>query len=162
MSSRRNLIILAEDNANQRESFIKAFQSMGYEVRAYDDGKPALEALSNLAPEDKARAILVTDWIMMGMDGPDLAENVRKTLPDIPIMMWTSGFTEDDKDTMIGSYLPRAHYARGKTIDTEAIAAAINATLEAFIQQQAVSTGGGKSPLDHIKDRTEPKESIHR
>jgi DNA-binding response OmpR family regulator len=46
----------------------------GCEVRPFRDPKAALEAMTRSPPD-----VLVSDWLMQGMDGPDLLKAVRAT-----------------------------------------------------------------------------------
>lgn len=154
--SERNLIILAEDTDSQRAHFVQAFQAMGLEVRAFDDGAPAMKAIEKLTPEERQRAIVVSDFVML-TNGATLANFIRTEYPDLPLLVWTIGGTKD----YVVRTLKRAgaHHVLNKTTDTAAIRAALDTTLQNFTAaQQAVPPTGGKGPLDHA--RKEPGQGL--
>jgi two-component system cell cycle response regulator len=67
-------ILIAEDDAISRRILEATLKRSGYEVVAACDGQAAWDALQ--APEAPRLAIL--DWMMPGMDGPEVCRAVRK------------------------------------------------------------------------------------
>ena len=83
-------ILLVEDNAQVRESTFGLLESVGYAVTAAADGGEALAAVERAAaPFD----LLITDVVMPGLSGPEVAERVRERQGAIPVI-FVSGYSE--------------------------------------------------------------------
>ncbi len=67
-------ILIAEDDAVTRRMLQKTLESWGHRVTAARDGKEALEAYTRGGIH-----LVLTDWMMPGMDGPELVRHIRKT-----------------------------------------------------------------------------------
>jgi diguanylate cyclase (GGDEF)-like protein len=67
-------VLVAEDNPVSRKLLEKALQKAGYEVVAVEDGRAALDYLKK-----RFCPIVLTDWMMPEMDGPDLCRAIRKS-----------------------------------------------------------------------------------
>lgn len=65
-------ILIAEDDAVTRERLKFTLARLGHETEAYTNGEEAWEALAT----SKAR-VIISDWMMPGMDGIDLCRAVR-------------------------------------------------------------------------------------
>src|SRR5215212_8122825 len=66
-------ILIAEDNLFYRRALEATLQEWGYEVVSVADGTAAFNALQ--APDAPRLAVL--DWMMPGMDGPEVCRRVR-------------------------------------------------------------------------------------
>ena len=77
-------ILLAEDDESLRGFLKRALERAGYEVRACADGEEALEAL----PEAEWD-LLLTDIVMPGADGIEVARQASAVQPDLRIMFIT-------------------------------------------------------------------------
>jgi PAS domain S-box-containing protein len=85
----RGLALLVDDEEVVRESTADMLEEFGYQVRQADSGEGALALVARgLAPD-----LLVTDHLMPGMTGVDLARTLRETLPDLPVLI-VSGYAE--------------------------------------------------------------------
>ena len=84
-------ILLVDDDDFVRVSAARALRSKGYAVLEAEDGS---EALAVFAQHEASVALLVTDVVMPGMDGRQLAEAVRARQPALPVL-FTSGYTDD-------------------------------------------------------------------
>lgn len=84
-------ILLVEDNDDLRESTQQILESMGYSVTAAMNGEIALEI-----HREKPRGfdVLLTDVIMPGMDGKQLADELRTRDPSLHVI-FVSGYTDD-------------------------------------------------------------------
>ena len=83
-------VLLAEDEAQVRGLIEAILGTAGYETVSAESGENALEVLASLAgPVD----ILLTDVVMGGMGGVELAKRVREQHPDLPVL-FMSGYTE--------------------------------------------------------------------
>jgi PAS domain S-box-containing protein len=84
-------ILLAEDDAAVRRLARDVLRSGGYTVLDADNGDAAL-ALARKYPE--AIHALVTDVVMPGLNGRDLARQLTADRPDVRVI-YTSGYTEN-------------------------------------------------------------------
>ncbi len=84
-------ILLVEDEAGVRGLALRVLQRRGYTVLAASDGNDAMRVL------DRHRGhvdLLLTDVVMPGMDGRDLAEALRPRFPRMKVL-YSSGYTDD-------------------------------------------------------------------
>lgn len=83
-------ILLVEDNDAVREVVATVLQEHGYHVLQAADGIQALAIAENL---QGPLHLLLTDVVMPGMNGVELAQQVRQRLPEVKVL-YTSGYTE--------------------------------------------------------------------
>ena len=76
-------ILLAEDDDSLRGFLSRALERAGYVVRACPDGETAVEAL------DEAFDVLLTDIVMPGIDGIEVARVAAARQPGLRIMFIT-------------------------------------------------------------------------
>ncbi len=67
-------ILIAEDDRVFRRILESWLQKFGYRIVAAEDGAKAWEILQ----QDHAPALLILDWMMPGIDGPELCLRIRK------------------------------------------------------------------------------------
>ena len=94
-------ILVVDDMALTRRVLVTMLKSFGYDtIFESENGENALQLLFN--PESKID-LLITDWIMPGIDGLTLAKLVRanKQTQDLPIIMLT---IVDDKNKIVEAY----------------------------------------------------------
>jgi CheY-like chemotaxis protein len=84
-------ILLAEDDADVAALASRVLQEAGYQLLLAMDGKNALELV---VENDFQADLLVTDLIMPGMNGKELAEKIKEKLPGIRIL-FSSGYTDN-------------------------------------------------------------------
>ena len=77
-------ILLAEDDDSLRAFLARALERAGYEVRSCADGDEAIEALGD-GPYD----LLLTDIVMPGVDGIEVAREAAARMPALRIMFIT-------------------------------------------------------------------------
>ena len=80
-------ILLVDDDAGTRLNLAAVLRTDGYTVLEAPDG-PAAEAL--LAKLGAAPALLLTDFVMPGMDGHQLAERIRAKVPGIKVLIMSA------------------------------------------------------------------------
>ncbi|HVS08310.1 MAG TPA: MASE1 domain-containing protein [Planctomycetota bacterium] len=85
-------VLLVEDDALVREVAVLALRSRGYTVLEAANGLEALERSREHAGEI---ALLVSDMLMPGMGGRELAERLERERPEVRVLFVT-GFTEDE------------------------------------------------------------------
>jgi PAS domain S-box-containing protein len=76
--------LLVDDNRDVLEVSALYLRELGYEVDTLDSAAPALKAI-----ERESYSLVVTDVVMAGMDGIDLAQAIRKKQPSMPIVLVT-------------------------------------------------------------------------
>lgn len=76
-------ILLAEDDDSLRGFLTRALERAGYEVHACSDGDEAVEVL------DQPWDLLLTDIVMPGVDGIELARLAAARQPQLRIMFIT-------------------------------------------------------------------------
>lgn len=81
-------ILLVEDNAQVQAFGAELLQDLGCEVRCASSGEEALNMLDDFNPE-----AVVTDIIMPGMSGIDLARRISEQKPSTPVILVT-GYSE--------------------------------------------------------------------
>lgn len=83
-------ILVADDEPALRQAIVEILRGSGYKVLEADSSMQALEiARQHLAHLD----ILLTDIVMPGLRGPELAHRVAKIHPEVQIV-YMSGYAE--------------------------------------------------------------------
>ncbi len=83
-------ILLVEDEDMVRAVAERALTRQGYQVTTASDGEEGLERIGEGTQFD----LVVSDVVMPGMDGPAMAREIRKLLPDMPVL-FMSGYAEE-------------------------------------------------------------------
>jgi PAS domain S-box-containing protein len=83
-------ILLVEDDRNVRELVSRLLSGLGYHVIAAANGQ---EALAPLGASEKKVHLLLTDVVMPGMSGPELAAYARAIRPGLPVL-FVSGYPD--------------------------------------------------------------------
>jgi CheY-like chemotaxis protein len=84
-------ILLAEDSDPLRAMAREYLEGVGYKVLEAGSGKDALQRAKDF---DGTIHLLLTDVVMPGMSGPELAEQLALRRPGIKVL-FTSGYTDD-------------------------------------------------------------------
>jgi len=85
-------VLLVEDEPAVRIMTSRALQEFGYGVVEASGGHQALGVLER---KDARIDLLITDVILAGMDGPELARRAVELTPDLPVL-FISGYTDDE------------------------------------------------------------------
>src|SRR5262245_12237856 len=80
-------ILLAEDDDSMRSFLAKALERAGHEVTACQDGEEGLESLETAGGD--VFDLLLTDIVMPGLDGIELARRAAEIDPALKIMFIT-------------------------------------------------------------------------
>jgi two-component system, cell cycle sensor histidine kinase and response regulator CckA len=87
----KEMILVVEDQENVRGLALETLTSYGYSVLAAANGQEALE----VSKKHKGRIdLLLTDVVMPGMDGKELAGKLRALRPEIKVV-YASGYGEE-------------------------------------------------------------------
>lgn len=85
-------VLLAEDDRTVRTLAVRILRQSGYRVMEASSGEEALRLMEEATtPID----LLVTDVVMNGISGPELAKRVNQRLPGVKIL-YLSGYMESD------------------------------------------------------------------
>jgi PAS domain S-box-containing protein len=85
LASRRARVLLVDDEEQVRFTTSESLTELGYDVVPAGSAQEALDAVAGgLAPD-----LLVTDHLMPGMTGAQLAIELRARLPGLPVLMIT-------------------------------------------------------------------------
>ncbi len=90
LPGRGEKVLLVEDEAEVRESLREALGGLGFAVTAVADGESALAAA-----QGEEFALLLTDLVLPGMHGGELARVLAQRCPRLGVVLM-SGFTEDE------------------------------------------------------------------
>ena len=90
MAPEHSTILLAEDEQQIRDLLKMTFEEAGYPLLIATDGAEALEIARNHAGKID---LLVANVQMPGMTGPDLAKELRRSRPDLRILL-ISGYSQ--------------------------------------------------------------------
>ncbi|MCK6548405.1 response regulator [Myxococcota bacterium] len=106
----RETVLLVEDEEQLRRTTTKMLANAGYEVVPATSAEEAI-ALLRLTPNV---ALVISDVVMPGMSGAELAEHLAQTHPKLPVLL-ISGYT-DDKLTKLDAYDPAFFLAKPYTL----------------------------------------------
>ncbi|HTQ96389.1 MAG TPA: response regulator [Candidatus Acidoferrum sp.] len=84
-------ILLVEDTHSLREVTKEFLELAGYTVLEASNGPDALALVQNTS---QTIQLLLTDVIMPGMSGPDLAKNLQALYPNLHVL-YMSGYTDN-------------------------------------------------------------------
>jgi PAS domain S-box-containing protein len=83
-------ILIAEDNPDVRESLKAMLETMGYTVTAAANGEEAIALFDEMGGNID---LLVTDVVMPGMSGKDVAERIKKIKENVKVL-FISGYDD--------------------------------------------------------------------
>lgn len=118
MTGKKIKVLVVDDESAIREMIRFALGKSDMKVTCAASGKEALEKINERPPD-----IILLDWMMPNMSGPELTRRLRKNpvMETIPIIMLTARVSEDDKvtglnagadDYIIKPFSPRELIAR--------------------------------------------------
>ncbi len=91
---RGGTVLIAEDDENIASLIQTYMEQAGFATIVAHDGREALEAARAGAP-----ALIILDWMLPSLDGPEFCREIRKT-SDVPILMLTA--RQDEIDRIVG------------------------------------------------------------
>jgi CheY-like chemotaxis protein len=89
LSTGNETILMVEDDSVVRELICTALDRLGYQVIEANDSDDALRLMASQGPEVD---LLITDVIMPGMSGRELAERILAQRPELKVL-YISGYT---------------------------------------------------------------------
>jgi CheY-like chemotaxis protein len=99
------VLLIVEDEHDVRELLREYLVDLGYEVLTAASGDEAVELCR---VRGTTPAVLVSDIVMPGMNGPELGELLRSAYPDLKVL-FVSGYTDN---ALVGQarLAPRTHF----------------------------------------------------
>jgi signal transduction histidine kinase/ActR/RegA family two-component response regulator len=89
-TAQHEMVLLVEDEPAVRRAVQRTLERLGYRVLPATDGEDALKIAESLRGID----LLVSDVVMPGIDGPELASRLRTRWPDLRVLFLT-GYSSD-------------------------------------------------------------------
>ncbi|MCH5161258.1 MAG: response regulator [Clostridiales bacterium] len=110
-----NKMLVVDDEADVGIEVKELMRDTGVAVDCTTSGKEALERINAMKNGETKYDIVLLDWKMPGMDGLEVAKQIRHLVsPDLPIMFLTSyNFEEiedEAKETGIQAFLPKPFF----------------------------------------------------
>ena len=84
-------VLVVDDEPGVRELLAMIVDQAGYIPHAAESGEEAINILESIAPDT---CLMISDVLMDGMNGFDLAHRVRAKHPELPILL-ISGYVEE-------------------------------------------------------------------
>lgn len=139
-------LLLVDDEKEFRDATCRVLRRRGFQVREAESGKVALERLREEVPD-----LVLLDLRMEGMGGIDTLREIRKSWPDLPVIILTGHGGFDD--AIAGIRLEIVDFLQ-KPVDVEQLGERIRMLLQ--LERQ--------DPLRErrIPDLMVPVESYHR
>lgn len=122
VKSKEALIAYVDDDPDVRKTTGRILKRAGFRVVDFEDPAKALEALK--APEEMPQ-LLITDMVMPGMSGAELARRLMALHPRLPVL-YISGYTAGG----LGDLDPKRERFLGKPFSRRALIRAVQELLE--------------------------------
>jgi two-component system response regulator HydG len=120
--SPRGRVLVAEDDASARHALVAFLSGEGFEVTEAEDGERALTLLEETSPD-----VLVTDLHMPGLDGLQLLERSKETLPGLAVILVTAA---TDVETAVRAMRGGAEHYLTKPAQLDELLVVIERALE--------------------------------
>ena len=129
-------LLLVEDEASVREAFALRLADQGYAVQTAGSGEECLALLKSFEPD-----ILVLDLVMPNLSGLDVLERVKRTSPNLLVILLTARGTVKDavEATRLGAFDFVA-----KSIDMEDLQHALTRATQLLTLQRQVHVQSGQ------------------
>ena len=124
MSKTSKLILVVDDNSENRKILGNLLTKNGYEVGSASDGFKALKFIENILPD-----LILLDVMMPGMDGFEVCRKIKNdlTTKNIPIIFLTA--KTNTEDIVKGFKLGGVDYV-SKPFNSEELLARVNTHIE--------------------------------
>jgi DNA-binding NtrC family response regulator len=105
-------ILLVDDDDDVRDFTAMVLEEAGYDVRTTSRADAALKLLVSGEPFD----LLITDVVMPGWDGTELAERVKTVRPDLKVLFITGYTRHISHDRLVGAEVLDKPFQRDKLL----------------------------------------------
>lgn len=93
-------ILLVEDDPAVRKVTIRLLEYLKYSVVAVEGGKDAISTVQN---QSNCFDLVMTDYSMPDMDGVELTLNLKRLIPDMPVILCTGADNRSDDQVVFES-----------------------------------------------------------
>jgi two-component system cell cycle sensor histidine kinase/response regulator CckA len=126
-------VLVVEDEPAVRRAVQRNLERLGFRVLAAHDGEDALRITDSLEGVD----LLLSDVVMPGIDGPELACRLRAKWPDLPVLFVT-GYSADrlTRSDAVGAH----DRVLEKPYQLDELVRTIRGMLEARVQRAAAAS----------------------
>jgi two-component system cell cycle sensor histidine kinase/response regulator CckA len=131
VSSGTETLLLVEDDDALRAVAVRMLRTAGYSVLDAADASSALQIVSD--PAERID-LVVTDVVLPGMGGRDLAAQIALTRPGLPVL-FTSGYTDDHE--LARGVRDNAAYFIGKPYSAAGLAGKVRGILDRVVEQRS-------------------------
>jgi diguanylate cyclase (GGDEF)-like protein len=104
-------VLIVDDSPTPRLIIRRELERLGHECEVAEDGQGALDAIPSFEPD-----VVISDWMMPGMDGDELCRRVRSD-PDLPYTYFILLTSLDDPASVIRGMEAGADDHLGKSFD---------------------------------------------
>lgn len=87
------VVLVVDDNASVRRFLVRALMLRGLRVRDFESGA---EVLAYAADATEPVQLLITDIVMPGMYGYEVASAVRRRWPELPVLLLSGSHRASD------------------------------------------------------------------
>lgn len=133
-------IWIIDDDRSIRWVLERALTQAGLSARTFDSGEQALRSLAGQPP-----AVILSDIRMPGASGLDLLAHVRRTYPDVPVIIMTA---HSDLDSAVKAYQGGSFEYLPKPFDLDEAIALVQ---RALAHAGQLSTADPKKPLVNLE-----------
>ena len=105
-------ILLVDDDDDVRDYTALVLEDAGFEVRVASRGEAAMHVLASGEPFD----LLITDVVMPGWDGTELARRVKLLRPDLKVLFITGYTRHIAAERLVGAEVLDKPYQREKLL----------------------------------------------
>ena len=95
-------VLIVDDNPAILDTLRRMLATQGYEVREAANGLIAMEMLKQDTVD-----LVITDYIMRGMDGIELIDEIHVQWPTMPLVLLTACLSAESAETMLRG---KAHF----------------------------------------------------
>ena len=91
----RKAILVVDDDSQVLESLSFILKAAGYDITSASNGRDAVQLFLNRVEEKDAFDLIITDFGMPGMNGEEVAQQVKSISKDTPVVLlsgWTGQF----------------------------------------------------------------------
>ena len=85
-------VLVVDDDETVANVVVGYLERAGHTARYLTDGQSALDAVAVAAPD-----LMVLDLMLPGVDGLEVCRRVRRSLPDLPVIMLTALAEAEDR-----------------------------------------------------------------
>jgi DNA-binding NtrC family response regulator len=150
-------ILVVDDEMGIVETLDVLFRGAGYEVETALGGRAGLEAVDRVKPD-----LVVSDIRMPGVTGTELLEHIRKTDPDLPVILMTA---QASLQSAVKAVNEGAYYYLQKPFSNDELLAICARALESrelkvenrTLKKELVKRGGGagETPIGKARSFSE-------